>query len=101
MADDPTKNALADALKWLAGTGVGAAAGVFLKGLLTGASGQESEVRKALQEETERLNKENERLRDRARYALEWQDLCNRARWEAEKLGYDPSKWPDDPKEDP
>lgn len=101
MADEASKGALTEAVKWFTGTGLGALAGVFLKGLLTGTTGQESEVRKALQEETERLNKENERLRDRARYALEWQDLAKRARWEAEKLGYDPAKWPDDPKEDP
>lgn len=93
MAGDSTREAVTTAVSAVAGTGVLAALGVFLKGLLSGATGQEAEVRKALQEE-------NERLRDRARWAMEWQDLCRRARWEAEKLGYDPARWPEDPKEE-
>ena len=92
MADEQTKDALSTAATWLGGTGVLAAVGVFLKGLLTGVTGQEKEIREALQEE-------NKRLRERAKYAMEWQDLCTRARWEAEKLGFDPQKWPNDPDE--
>lgn len=92
MADEPTQNALSTAVQALVGTGALAAIGVFLKGLLTGSTGQEKEIREALQEE-------NKRLRERARYAMEWQDQCKRARWEAEKLGYDPGKWPNDPDE--
>ena len=92
MADDSTKDALGTAATWLGGTGALAAFGVFLKGVLTGSTGQEAEVRKALQEE-------NKRLGARAQSALEWQDLCLKARREAEKLGYDASRWPPDPGE--
>lgn len=93
MADDSTKDALGTAATWLGGTGALAALGVFVRGVLSGASGQEGEVRKALQEE-------NKRLGARAKAALEWQDLCLKARREAEKLGYDPEKWPPDPGEE-
>ena len=93
MADDQTRDALSTAATWLGGTGVLAAVGVFLKGVLTGATGQEAEVRKALQEE-------NKRLRARARYAMEWEDLCRQARREAEKLSFDASKWPPEPQEE-
>lgn len=93
MADEPLKDAANTALGALGATGALAALGVFLKGLFTGSTGQEAEVRKALQEE-------NKRLRVRARYAMEWEDLCMKARWEAERLGYDPAKWPPGPQEE-
>ncbi|GAA5503033.1 hypothetical protein Dxin01_02782 [Deinococcus xinjiangensis] len=93
MADDQTKDALGTAVTWLGGTGVLAAFGVFMRGVLTGTTGQEAEVRKALQEE-------NKRLRARARYAMDWEDHCRDARREAERLGFDAAKWPPDPKEE-
>ncbi|AWT34596.1 hypothetical protein DM785_02765 [Deinococcus actinosclerus] len=93
MADEPTKDALGTAMTWLGGGGALAAIGVLIKGFVTGTAGQEKEIRDALAEE-------NARLRVRARYAMEWQDLCLRARREAEKLGFDPAGWPDDPEED-
>ena len=91
MADEPIKDAASAALGALGATGAAAAIGVFLKGLFTGSTGQEAEVRKALQEE-------NRRLRLRAQHALAWQDLCLKARREAEKLGF-AGTWPDDPEE--
>ena len=93
MADEPLKDAANTALGALGATGALAALGVFLKGFFTGSTGQEAEVRKALQEE-------NRRLKARAQYALEWQDLCLKARREAERLGYDAGKWPADPQEE-
>lgn len=92
MADEPLKDAANTALGALGATGALAALGVFLKGLFTGSTGQEAEVRKALQEE-------NRRLKARAQYALEWQDLCLKARREAERLGFD-AGWPPDPQEE-
>ena len=92
MADEPLKDAANTALGALGATGALSALGVFLKGFFTGSTGQETEIRKALQEE-------NKRLKARAQYALEWQDLCLKARREAERLGY-AAEWPPDPQEE-
>lgn len=90
MPDESSKNAFEQGAVWLGGGGALAALGVLLRGLFTGATGQESEVRKTLQDE-------NKRLWRVAKNALAWEALARQARSEAEKLGYDASKWPPDP----
>lgn len=93
MPDESTKSAFQEAGVWLGGGGALAALGVLLRGIFTGAVGQEKEVR-------DTLAQENKRLRKLANLSLDWKSRCLDARQEAERLGYDRAKWPPDPEDD-
>jgi hypothetical protein len=64
MADDTTKDVLGTTVAWLGGGGVLAGLGVFLRGYLNGASGQEKEVREDLRLEVKRLSESLSETRD-------------------------------------
>lgn len=104
MPENATKDALEKALAFLGGTGGLAAIGVFVRGFFSGTTGQEKEVRDSLTERNEKLQKlldEREaKLESLRAHRDEWRQACYQARIEAERLGYDRSKWGDDPKED-
>lgn len=104
MPDGPTKDALDKALAFVGGTGGLAAIGVFVRGFFSGASGQEKEVREGLAERVAALESKVESLEKRLETAHRlrdsWRYLCLQSRLEAERLGFDRSKWPEDPKEE-
>jgi chromosome segregation ATPase len=63
MANEPIKDAVGTASIWLGGGGVLMSLGVLLRGLLSGASGQEKELREGLSEEVASLREELRALR--------------------------------------
>ncbi|MCP2015606.1 hypothetical protein L1280_002774 [Deinococcus sp. HSC-46F16] len=98
----PGSDVFGQAAVWLGGGGVITLLGVFLRGVLTGAAGQEKELRTDLAARLalveERLDLVEKRLTIMTRERDAWRHLALQARLEAERLGYDRTKWPDDPK---
>ncbi|MBZ9753554.1 hypothetical protein K7W42_22235, partial [Deinococcus sp. HMF7604] len=89
----------------LGGGGLLAALGVFLKGLLSGATGQEKDTRDGLAQRNKVLEDQQDRNETRMAKQAElidaWRYRTLQARIEAEKLGYDRTLWPPDPTEGP
>ncbi|MBZ9753567.1 hypothetical protein K7W42_22300, partial [Deinococcus sp. HMF7604] len=87
----------------LGGGGLLAALGVFLKGLLSGATGQEKDTRDGLAQRNKLLEDQVDQVEALAARRTEhrdrWRYLALQARLEAEKLGYDRTLWPPDPVE--
>lgn len=101
--DDTTKEAATSAATLLTGGGLLAALGVFLKGLLSGATGQEKDTRDGLAQRNKVLEEQQDRneslLARRADLNARLLYLVLQARLEAERRGFNPADWPDIPSE--
>lgn len=77
--------------------------GGLLQGWISGAGPQEKELRSDLATRVgvleKRLDEVERRLTGMTRERDEWRHLALQARLEAEKLGYDRTGWPENPKE--
>ena len=107
MPDEVSKNAFDQAGVWLGGGGVAALLGVLLRGFLTGALGQEKDVREGLAERVAALETKVETLEKRldqtTRNRDAWRFACHEARIVAtglaSKYGAELAPWVD-PKEE-